>query len=150
PATTPALLASSEQEAHVDRVPELAARAAVLLDAAAFLDEADLAVESDRSRVVGEDAEAELVQTGASRRLDPGAPQRGADAAAADRARECHPELAVAVPARLKVQRARDLPVDERDERSREVPARGARLDVDRRLRGDAVALLGDGREDER
>ena len=47
--------------AHLDRVPELAALAPELLDAAAFLDEAELAIERDRGGVVGEDGEAELV-----------------------------------------------------------------------------------------
>src|SRR5205809_8115761 len=54
---------SSEQQSHVDGVPELSASAAILLDAASFLHESELAVEGDRGGVVDEDAEAQLVQT---------------------------------------------------------------------------------------
>ena len=52
-----------EQKPHLDRVPELAALAPVVLDAAAFLDEAVLAIEREPGGVVREDAEAQLVQS---------------------------------------------------------------------------------------
>ena len=68
--------APSEQEPHLDRVPELAALAPELLDAAALLDEAELAIERDRGGVVGEDREAELVAAVLASRGD--APSRRA------------------------------------------------------------------------
>ena len=53
-------------------------------------------------------------------------------------------------PAPPEMQRPDHLAVRDGDERSVECPARGARLDVDRRLRGDPVALLRDRGEQNR
>src|SRR6266516_5931267 len=50
-----------EEESHDYRIPELTARAAIVLHAAALLDEVELAVESDRGLIVWEDLERELV-----------------------------------------------------------------------------------------
>src|SRR5207245_145443 len=123
-----------EQESHLDRVPELAALAPVVLDAPAFLDEPELAVEGDAGGVVWEDAEAQLVRTLPPRPLDRRGHQGGADAAAAPLAQERHPDLAVPMPGGSDVDRADHLAVGNRDERALERPVRGARLDVDRRL----------------
>src|SRR3954470_18906346 len=99
----------SEQEPHLDRVPELAVRAPDLLRAPPFLDEAELPVERDRGGVVRPDAEGQLVQAAVARPLDRGRDERRADAASAPFARHEHPELAEAVAARADVQLAHDL-----------------------------------------
>jgi transketolase len=52
-----------KRQAHDQGIPEFAAGPPVLPDAAALFDEAVLAVQGDRGRVVREDLEAELVQS---------------------------------------------------------------------------------------
>jgi hypothetical protein len=123
-------------EAHYDRVPKLAVRAAVVLDAAALLDEAELAVESDRRVVVCEDLQRELVQTLAARLLDRGGEERRPDAAASPRLRDQHPDLTDAEPGGLDVQRADDVAGGDGDDRAvdRGCEPLRPRVDVDRRL----------------
>ena len=74
-----------------------------LLDAAALLDEAELAVEADRGSVVGEDGEAQLVEAAVASRGDGGLEERRADAAAAPLARDGQRDVAVPEPARIEV-----------------------------------------------
>src|ERR1700751_459241 len=80
--------------AHDERVPQLAARAPVVLEAQALVDEAVLAVERDRRGVVREDLERELVQTIGARLLDRRGHQQRADAAPAPRTCDAHADLA--------------------------------------------------------
>src|SRR5438034_11066616 len=93
----------SQEETHHYRVPELAVRSAVVLHAAALLDEAELAVEGDPGLVVREDLQRELVQPVGTGLLDRGGEQRRSDAAAAPRPRDRHPELADSEPGRMNV-----------------------------------------------
>jgi hypothetical protein len=60
----------SKQQPHLDGVPELAALAAVVPDAPALLDELELPVQREPGGVVGEHAEAQLVQAALARPLD--------------------------------------------------------------------------------
>ena len=85
-----------------------------------------------------------------ARPVDRGRQQRRPHALPSPIARDGHPEFAEPVPACVHVHGAEDLVSFDRDERALERPARGPSLDVDRRLGGDAVALLGDRGEDDR
>src|SRR5204862_8041303 len=124
------LAAASEHQPHLDGVPELTARAPVLLDATAFLDEAELPVELDSGGVVREDAKAELVQTVAVCPLDRGNQERRADAASAPLARDGHSDLSEAVPTRLDVQQADELRSGDSDDCPVDRPACRARIAV--------------------
>src|SRR5262245_1996667 len=64
-----------QRQAHDDGVPALAAGAAVVPDAAAYLDEPGLAVHGDRGRVVREDLQAQLVHPAAAAPADGGRDQ---------------------------------------------------------------------------
>src|SRR5512132_4536741 len=134
----------SEQQAHVDDVPELAALASDLLAAAPLLDEAVLTVERDRRGVLGPDAQAQLVQPLLTRPLDRRHHERRAYTAPTPLPGNRHADLAEPVPAHLDVHRPKELGAHERYERPVERPARSPRLDVDRRLRGNPVTLLSD------
>src|SRR4051794_25654563 len=70
----------SEQESHLNKIPELAAVPPDVPDAAALLDEPELAVEGDPNLVLGEYAKRELVQTMRPCRVDRGGDERGPDA----------------------------------------------------------------------
>jgi hypothetical protein len=58
--------AASEQQAHIYYVPQLATLTTDLFDAVTLFDEPELAVERNRSDVVWEDLEAQLVEALAS------------------------------------------------------------------------------------
>src|SRR6266496_32979 len=141
--TGPATRALLEREAHHDRVPELAARPAVLPYPPPFLDETGRAVQRDRGRIVREHLEAELVQPLAARPVNGRPHEPGADPAAAPVAVDKHPDLAEAVAADLDVQHADDPAAADRDDRLRRAARekRGAVRYVDRRLGRDPGAL---------
>jgi hypothetical protein len=100
---------------------------------------------------VREDAEAELVESAVACPLDRRPEERRADAAPPPLACDRHVDLAESVPTPVDVYRPDDLGTGDRDQyHPLERPARGARLDVYGRLRGDSVALLGDRGEHDR
>src|SRR6266487_1108453 len=84
----------SEQQAHVDDVPELAALAPDLLEAAPLLHEAVLTVEGDRRGVLRPDAQAQLVQPLLTRPFDRRHHERRAHTAPTPLAGNRHADLA--------------------------------------------------------
>ena len=128
------------------RVPEFTARAAIVLYAVAFLDEAEFAVESDRRVVVGEDLQRKLMQAFPARFLDRGGEQRRPDATTAPGPRDCHPKLTNAEFVPKDMERSNQVAARDGDDRAvdRGCKLLRPRVDVDRRLRRDPVALLGD------
>src|SRR5271166_4770814 len=139
-----------ERQAHDDRIPELAAGSPVVLDAVPFLDEAALAVQGDRGRVVREYLERELVQPVAARPVDGRLEQGRANSAAAPVAVDQHPELTEPVPADLGMDHPDDLIAGRRDDRGGAAGGepRGPFGHIDRWFAGDPVTFLRDGREE--
>src|SRR6266542_2298654 len=101
---------ASEKESHLDGVPQRATSAAVLLDTPSLFNEAELAIQSDRRLVVGEDDQAELMQPLVARPIDRCTHQRLAYTAATPGARHRHGDLAKTEAAHLNVERTDDLP----------------------------------------
>jgi hypothetical protein len=141
--------AAVKGQAHDNGVPQLTAGSPVLPGPAPFLDEAGLAVQGDRGRIVREYLKAELVEPLAARPADGRLDERRTDPAAPPAAVDQHPELTEAVPAGLDVQHPDELAVGHGDDRTIGGPGelRGALVDVDRRLGRDSGALPGYGGE---
>src|SRR3954453_3430519 len=122
----------------------------VLRDTPSLLDEAELVVERNRGGVVGEDIEAELVQTLDACPFDRRGYEGRPDATSAPPALDEHCELADSEAALANVDHPDDRAVGLGDKRAcrRRGELVRAGIDVDGRLRRDPVALLRGRREE--
>src|SRR5215211_8069977 len=141
-----AVATASEQKPHHDRVPQFAVCATVVLDASPLLDEPELVVERNCRIVVREDVEAELVQALVTRSIDRRGHEGGANASAAPPPLDEHCEIANAETALRDVDHSDERAARNSDEtttaRDRELLR--VCIDVDRRFRRNAIALLRD------
>src|SRR4051794_10887537 len=139
-----------EHQPHVEQVPQLAVGSPDVLGVQPLFNEAELSIEANRSLVVREDAQCQLVQTARFSPLDRGGHQLRPYSASAPLWGDEHPDLPESEAAVDDEDVADDFARSDRDEGAVQVDVRRALLHVDRWLRGDAVALLGHSREEQR
>src|SRR4029453_5041640 len=142
--------AASEQQPHVDQVPQLPVVAPDVRYPTPFLDEAELPVEADRRGVLRKDAQRELVEPVRASPVDRGGDEGASHAAPTPPLRDHHPDLAEPETTLQDEKQPDDRVSFDRDEGAIPIPARCSPLNVDRRLGRDAVALLRHRGEEER